>query len=48
MEYQLVHTSNAEEMAEIVNRYIAQGWRPQGGLAIGGYVYFYQAMVREK
>ena len=56
MEYRIVTGSGdlhaaAKELAELVNMYLAEGWRPQGGMAVAGggkqIIQAYQAMVRD-
>ena len=46
MEY-IILKANMDKLAELVNGYIAQGWRPQGGVsALGGSYWGLQAMIR--
>ena len=50
IEYVIVCSDEAEDLEKLVNSFIEDGWKPQGGLAIAyncGYSYR-QAMVRKK
>ena len=52
MEYIIITGTNPKKLIELVNDFIAQGWKLQGGVSsasVGlGNVLFYQAMIREK
>jgi hypothetical protein len=59
MEYTLVGQVNRDDLERTVNDLIAEGWQPQGGIAVVQYerglgdapgllFEFYQAMVRHK
>lgn len=54
MEYMVLEAGKKEELTALVQTYINQGWKPQGGVSVGlseGYDYAYyamaQAMVKE-
>ena len=44
MEY-IILSTNLPDLIELVNEYIAAGWRPQGGVC-NGYSTYLQAMIR--
>lgn len=47
MEYKIIAASNIGTLEQLVNRAIAEGWKPQGGVsADGSYRMVFQAMVR--
>lgn len=51
MEYQIIRSMDDEKLARKVNAAIAEGWVPQGGVAIGcmgpsGDIYYLQAMIK--
>ena len=46
MEYTVLKETTLDRLITMVNQYINNGWRPQGGVAIDGYTHFYQAMVK--
>jgi len=46
MEYTVLKETKLDRLITMVNQYINNGWRPQGGVAIDGYTNFYQAMVK--
>lgn len=50
MEYDVICTSNLEELCDWVNRKLKQGWQLQGGIATmvhpPYYTVFYQAIVK--
>lgn len=49
MEYRIVSSPTHSELSREVNRLMAYGWRPTGGLACEpGYKYYHQAMTRDK
>jgi hypothetical protein len=42
-------TAECDELVELVNRYIAEGWEPLGGIARASYSqWFSQAMIRPR
>jgi hypothetical protein len=42
-------TADSDELIELVNRYIAEGWEPLGGIAISSdSQWFSQAMIRPR
>ena len=48
MKYSIAYSDKVEQLTKIVQQGIDQGWKPQGGMAIGydgGFIMFYQAMV---
>jgi hypothetical protein len=47
MNYRVVEASDIRFLVQQVEMFIAQGWKPQGGLCVDENG-FYQAMVREK
>ena len=47
MEYTIIQERVTEKFIAMVNKAIKEGWKPQGGVVINQYLYFYQAMVRE-
>lgn len=53
IEYQVLKAENFEDLTEIVNNWIEDGWKPQGGVATGTssmikVEILYQAMVKEE
>jgi hypothetical protein len=49
MEYIILRASNFVHLEHVVNEYIKQGWRPQGGVThYNEGTNYCQAMVREK
>ncbi len=49
MEYIVLKSTKIEGIVEIVNKYIKEGWKPQGGICESGtegYLFF-QAMTKE-
>lgn len=50
MKYQIISGNNLDALENGVNRWIKEGWRPQGGVCLVQFspttVKFYQAMVR--
>ena len=51
VEYLVVNERDTASLASAVNSYIAQGWRPQGGVAVadgGSSMDYCQALVRER
>lgn len=53
MEYKVIEAQDdAQKLQEAVNQHIAEGWEPQGGVALGYSPnsltwWYYQAMVRK-
>ena len=51
VEYVILNATSSGALAEAVNNYIREGWRPQGGVACDGGevppIFYYQALVRE-
>ncbi len=47
MEYRIVLNNDIRELENEINRFMKDGWKPQGGLCWDG-KFLYQAMVREK
>lgn len=52
MEYMIIREVTVERLSTAVNRYLNQGWSPQGGLACmctpGMEKTYLQAMIREE
>ena len=50
MKYQIVETSSAKSLEAHINRFLAEGWKLQGGVSsvynASGY-YYMQAIVKE-
>ena len=52
MKYQILYIGNTDNLTDLVNAAIAEGWRPQGGVAVikqpnAGTYDFFQAMVKD-
>ena len=50
MEYRILYTLAPESMEELVDRYMSEGWMPQGGICVmqaSSFLGFYQAIIRE-
>ena len=51
MKYKILRSGEMEELQKKVNRYIAKGWTPIGGVSVcGGYghAHFHQAMQKDR
>jgi hypothetical protein len=49
MEYTVIDAINLNELVRKITEWMDQGWRPQGGVAVGSNGgNFYQAMIRER
>lgn len=46
MEYSVLKSADLERLANKVNEAIAEGWRPQGGIAHNGHSLWAQALVK--
>ena len=51
MEYIVLKDSGIEELISLVNQFIADGWKPVGGISTGDIMgssnYYLQAMIKE-
>ena len=50
MEYEILQEADSERLTALVNGYIGNGWKPQGGIACYSTqrnIWFYQAMIKE-
>ena len=50
MKYQILYIGNTDNLTDLVNAAIAEGWRPQGGVGgagTEGHMTFAQAMVKD-
>jgi hypothetical protein len=49
MEYEVVAEESLDDLLSIVRDFIAEGWKPTGGICVvvgKEFTYFYQAMIR--
>lgn len=54
-EYKIIRTQNAPDLELEVARYLAKGWKPQGGVSVAltfspgasQYIFYVQAMILE-
>lgn len=50
MKYDLVNSTDLQVLIEVVNQKIQDGWKPQGGFAVGAFANgaeYYQAIVKD-
>lgn len=50
MEYFVVEETSSEDLAEMVNEMLQEGWKLQGGVSVAfdrAYRYFCQALIKE-
>ncbi len=52
MKYEIIMSSDLEKLESIVNEYLKDGWKCQGGIGVEAtsalcHFYFLQAMIRE-
>jgi hypothetical protein len=46
MEYTIIEEHTVAKLIKLVNQFIAEGWKPLGGMTAIG-LYLYQTMIRE-
>lgn len=47
MRYEVVWNANVNQLAQIVNKEIIDGWEPIGGICVVAGSGYYQAMIRK-
>jgi len=53
MQYIILSSKSTSQLSQEVNKYISNGWTPQGGIAvecevISGMIAYFQAMIKNK